>query len=106
MQRWLALPKQERKPKTIALFAQQVGVDEATIYRWKKASGFADAVRQIIKEQLKDDLADVYASLRREARAGSYQHIKLVLELAGDYVERQEITGKMELEYVNDWRDA
>lgn len=94
LQRWLALPKRERNPKTMALLANLLKVDEATLYRWRKLPGFANEVRDLIKDNLKDDLADIYASLRKEAKAGSFQHIKLSLELVGDYVERKELTGK------------
>lgn len=94
LQRWLALPKRERNPKTMGLLAKLLGVDEATLYRWRKLAGFVDEVRNLIKDNLKDDLADIYAALRKEAKAGSFQHIKLSLELVGDYVERQELTGK------------
>lgn len=88
LQRWLALPKRERKPKTIGLLSIELDVDESTIYRWKKTEGFADAVRELIKDDLKDDLSEVYAALRREAKGGSFQHIKLILEMVGDYVQK------------------
>ena len=88
LQRWLALPKRERKPKTARLLSTELGVDEATLYRWRKVEGFNDEVRKLIKENLDDDLPDVYAALRREAKAGSFQHIKLALELTGDYVQK------------------
>jgi len=88
LQRWLAMPKRDRKPKTFALLADQIGVDEVTLYRWRKIDGFNDEVRKLIKGNLDDDLPDVYAALRREAKAGSFQHIKLALELTGDYVQK------------------
>lgn len=91
LQRWLATTKKERKPKTIELLASELGVDPATLWRWRRSDGFMDEVRKLIREQLDDDLAEIYGSLRREAKKGSFQHIKLSLELSGDYVERSEL---------------
>lgn len=92
-QQWLALPKKERKPKTIELLAFELDVGPVTLYRWKKLDGFYSEVRKLIKDNLQDDLSEIYAALRREAKSGSFQHIKMALELAGDYVEKQEIIG-------------
>jgi hypothetical protein len=87
-QHWLALPKKERKPKTIELFADFLNIGPATLYRWRKLDGFDAEVRKLIKENLHDDLPEIYAALRREAKIGNFQHIKLALELTGDYVQK------------------
>lgn len=109
-QRWLALPSGERTPKTQEGFASENGVNAVTLSRWKQQPGFMTSVYDIAEEYLGDDMADVYAALRREAKLGSFQHIKLVLELTGRYVERQELTGKggaaLQIEYINDWRSS
>lgn len=87
-QRWLATPRRARKPKTTELLADKLNIGVATLYRWRKLDGFPDEVRKVIKENLSDDLPEIYDALRREAKAGSYQHIKLSLELVGDYVQK------------------
>ena len=43
---------------------------------------------------LGDDLPDIYGALRAKAKEGHFQHIKLAMEMTGEYVERQEISGK------------
>ena len=92
-QRWLAMPSAERAPTTQGELAAEIGINEATLTRWKAQPGFMDAVYAIAEEYLGGDMHDIYLALRREAKAGSYQHIKLALELTGRYVERKEITG-------------
>lgn len=94
LQQWLALPKRERKPKTTEQLAAALGVDRTTLFRWRRIPGFMDEVKSLIRDHLDIDLSDVYTALRREAKRGSFQHIRLILELVGDYVERQEHTGK------------
>lgn len=87
LQQWLALPKRNRKPKTHGELAAHLGVDITTLTRWKKLEGFAGEVRKLIRDNLEDELSEIYGALKREAKAGSYQHIKLALELVGDYTE-------------------
>jgi len=56
-----------------------------TSSRWKRLSGFRRAVTALARQYLEVDLPDVYAALSREAKAGSLPHIKLLLELVGEY---------------------
>lgn len=90
-QQWLALPKKERKPKTIELLAQELGLDRVSMWRWRKLDGFMDEVKLLIRGQLGDDLPEIYGALRTQAKKGSFPHIKLALELAGEYVEKQKL---------------
>lgn len=96
---WLALPKQHRQPETVELLAEQLGINAVTLYRWKKQDGFQDAVNTLARTTVGARLPEVYGALLREAEKGSFQHIKLTLELSGDYVERSEtkITGILEI---------
>lgn len=96
---WLALPRQDREPETVELLAEQLRVNAATMYRWKKQDGFQEAVNALARMGVSTRLPEVYGALLREAEKGSFQHIKLTLELSGDYVERSEtkITGSMEI---------
>ncbi len=93
---WLSLPRYDRLPPTQEMFAESIGTTNLTLWRWKKLLGFQEAVNALARATIGTKLPEVYGALLREAEKGSYQHIKLVLELSGDYVEtqRQEITGK------------
>lgn len=92
---WLAQTKYDRKPPTQELLAEEMGVNPRTLYRWKQEPELKQAVTQRARELLGDDLPEIYGALRREAIKGSYQHIKLCLEVTGEYTEttRQEVTG-------------
>jgi hypothetical protein len=95
---WLATPKLERKPETVELLAAEMGVNAATLWRWKKLDGFQETVNHLARTTVHSRLPEVYGALLREAEKGSFQHIKLTLELSGDYVERSEtkISGNLE----------
>lgn len=96
---WLATPRQDREPSTVELLAERLDVNPATLWRWKKLDGFQDAVNELARNSVHSRLPEVYGALLREAEKGSFQHIKLTLELSGDYVERseQKIIGSLEL---------
>lgn len=98
---WLAVGKFERDPPTEELFAEKIGVNRSTLYRWKRGqNGFTEAefwgaVNQRAREHNQRSVSNVYGSLRDFAVKGSFQHQKLLLELVGEYTEtqRREISG-------------
>lgn len=92
---WLAASRYERSPSTEQLLAREIGVTDRTLRRWKHLPGFKQAIRQRAREYLGEDIPEVYAALRREAIKGNFNHIKLALELTGEY------TDKIKIE---DWR--
>ncbi len=90
---WLASSKYDRRPSTIALLADQLGISDRTIYRWKSDKVFQDAITARARDLLESDLPEIYAALAREAIKGSFQHIKLAMEMTKEYTPRQEVTG-------------
>ena len=91
---WLAIPNYERFPQTHEELADELGITSRTLRRWKQKPELQEAVRQRVRELLGDDLPDIYGALRAKAKEGHFQHIKLAMEMTGEYVERQEISGK------------
>ena len=92
---WLACPRYERIPPTEEMFARQIDVDPATLWRWKKIEGFTDEVNKLARKSIGVKLPEVYGALLREAEKGEFQHIKLLLELAGEYVPAQKTMNEM-----------
>lgn len=80
---WLALPRAERRPRTQKALAAELGYSEFTLSEWKRLPGFADAVNQLAKIYVKDDVPDVLAVIRREAKKGSLPYVNMVLSMAG-----------------------
>jgi hypothetical protein len=91
---WLATPDDDRMPNKHVNMAAEMGVDERTLYRWRKLPGFYAEVNKLVDENLGDAYADVANQLKRLAALGSFQHQKMYLELIGRYVQKQEITGR------------
>jgi hypothetical protein len=101
---WLSLPRYARTPPTQEMFAETIGVSDLTLWRWKKLDGFQESVNALARQTVGAKLPEVYGALLREAEKGSFPHIKLALELSGDYVEKSETRGeiKLKVEYGDD----
>lgn len=100
---WLADPG-KRKPPTQYQLAETMGVRPETLTRWKREPELMKAVRVRSRELLGEDLPKIYEALRLQANAGSFQHIKLALELTGEYQEtnRHEIDGQLKIKVIYD----
>ena len=103
---WLATSKYDRIPPTQRLLADELGINEATLSRWKKLPGFMDLVVATARGYIHDRLPEVYAALAREAEGGSFQHIKLMLELSGEYQETRGLDVTTKGESLNERRHA
>jgi hypothetical protein len=88
---WLALPSENRDPLTQYGLAERLGVDKATLVRWSKLPGLQTEVHRRITASLGSDYHDIMAALKRQAKRGSFPHIKMCLELLGYYTERKQI---------------
>jgi len=87
-QRWLSLPRGMREPKTQVGLARELGVDPATLYRWKRMAGWEEAVGALVKASVFESKVvqqRVLGSLVKEAEKGSFYHQHLYLEIAGIY---------------------
>lgn len=100
---WLATPRYERVPPNADMLAAEMGRAESTLYKWRKIDGFQDAVNQLARKTIGIKLPEVYGALLRQAEAGSFEHIRLALELAGEYTPRQknlnEASGEIRLTF-------
>jgi len=89
---WEATPIPVRLPTTINLLAGKLGITARTLFNWRKLPKFREQVRSIARRYLEQDLPSIYYALSDQAQRGSYPHIKLALELVGDYQEHYDIT--------------
>jgi hypothetical protein len=91
-QEWLATPKYERTPPNQNMVADVIGVTNVTLSRWKALDGFEDAVIDMARAAMRGRLPDIYGALVREADKGSFQHIKLIMEMTGQYLPAMDVT--------------
>jgi hypothetical protein len=98
---WLATPRMIRTPPTLDMLAEAVGVTTVTLWRWSKLPGFDDEVKALIRASIGKKLPDLYGALIREAEQGSFPHLRMALEMAGEYTpvqhNRNESSGEVKL---------
>ncbi len=82
---WLATPPPERDPDSMGELARQMGVPVETLRRWAARPDIAAEIGRRAGRALYIGLAEVLEALAAKAREGSFQHIKLYLELTGVY---------------------
>ena len=93
VQRWLAMPTKIRQPKTQKELAAKLNISAEVITRWKHLPGWAEAVSEIVRVWLFDDLPDVLKSLVTQAKKGSVKHQRLFLDALGWLVQKHEVSG-------------
>ena len=87
---WLALPKEDRIPGTEGALAEELGVDRATLYRWRKLPELHEEVHRLCRSMMGARLAEVLASVEESAVMGSLSHQRLYFELLGMIGPRRE----------------
>lgn len=89
------LANPEYKQKNVSEICGIAEIDRKTYYTAFKKPGFVDYYHQLSIELVKQSVMPVLNAVRKEAQGGSFQHAKLLLEMAGLYTEKkqQEITG-------------
>ncbi len=84
-QQWLAIPSSMRVPGLQQQLADELGVHESTLCRWKRLPGFMDAVSAVLKDELRSHVPDVLEALVQQAKAGRIEAIRDVLAISGFY---------------------
>ena len=82
---WLAIPKKQRQPKTQKELAALLGVCPDTLTRWKSDPEVRALVDHHLRDRLEKELPDVFQVIIDKAKDGSYQYVKLILELTEKY---------------------
>jgi hypothetical protein len=71
------------------MLAEQMHTHEENLSRWKRIDGFYEAVNAAARANLVEYLPSIYGALIKKADEGHFEHIKLVLELTGEYTKTQ-----------------
>lgn len=81
---WLATPRFDRIPPTQESLAANLGIAHSTLYRWLAMPGLREEANKLARAGLGRALPDAYGALIREAEKGSFQHLQLLFEMAGE----------------------
>jgi transcriptional regulator with XRE-family HTH domain len=97
----LARPDNELDLQQIA---DELGINQSTLWRWRRDENFQKAVTELSYSCLKDELPKVFKSLASKAIGGNVKAMELMLKYAGNYVEKIEtkVSGDLDLGGVSD----
>lgn len=86
-----ALLNPENRMKSVADICKAAKVDRSTYYRAFQKQEFVEVYNRHSVNLVKQNVASVINTFIREAQRGSFQHGKVILEMAGIYAEKQDI---------------
>ncbi|MNW60860.1 hypothetical protein D3C74_388830 [compost metagenome] len=86
-----ALLNPENRIKSVTDICKIAKVDRATYYRAFAKPHFAELYNKRSVDLVKQSVASVLNTFVREAQRGSFQHGKIVLEMAGIYTEKSDV---------------
>ena len=97
----LARPDNELSLQQIA---DQLGINQSTLWRWRRNEDFQKAVTELAYSCLKDELPNLFKSLASKAIDGNVKAMELMLKYAGNYVEKIEtkVSGDLDLGGMSD----
>lgn len=84
---FLAIPRSLRKNDQKD-FAREIQVTPQTLSEWKKLPGFTDELTRRIRENAKNDAADVIQALGKRAKSGDPTAIKLWMQYVMGWTEK------------------
>lgn len=97
----LARPDNELTLQEIAV---ELGINQSTLWRWRRKEDFQKAVTELAYSCLKDELPNLFKSLADKAISGNVKAMELMLKYAGNYVEKIEtkVSGDLDLGGMSD----
>lgn len=89
---------------TLQEIADELGINQSTLWRWRRNEDFQKAVTELAYSCLKDELPRLFKSLADKAISGNVKAMELMLKYAGDYVEKIEtrVSGDLDLGGMSD----
>lgn len=89
---------------TLQQMADELGINQSTLWRWRRNEDFQKAVTELAYSCLKDELPNLFKSLASKAINGNVKAMELMLKYAGNYVEKIEtrVSGDLDLGGMSD----
>lgn len=94
----------ENRMKSVADICKLAKVDRATYYRAFAKPEFVSVYNKRSVDLVKQNVASVINTFVREAQRGSFQHGKVLLEMAGIYTEKSDVKVSGSLEVNNPYQ--
>lgn len=91
----------ENRMKSVADICKIAKIDRATYYRAFAKQEFVDAYKKMSTDLVNQNISSVLNAFIKQAQRGSFQHGKVLLEMAGVYSEKANINLSGEVKSTN-----
>ena len=92
------LANPENIGKNVTDICQIAGISRDVYYKAYKKEGFVEYQQEMCRDLVKQSLLPVVNAFTKEALKGSYNHGKIILEMANLYTERKEVRAEVKSE--------
>jgi hypothetical protein len=86
--------------------AEHLHVNKSTVSRWRDDPLFLEAVLNKARENLKSELPSLYVSAASNAKKGSAQHMKIILDHLDNLERTSNLRSKKQLTFTWDLDDT
>ena len=96
----------ENRMKSVSDICKIAKVDRSTYYRAFQKQEFVDSYNKQSINLVKQSVASVLNTFVREAQRGSFQHGKVILEMAGLYAEKSDVKVSGSVGVTNPYKEV
>lgn len=82
---------------TNAQIAEQVGVSERTMYRWREKEDFAELLEELSDRIMKTFISEVDKAVMKSVKNGSVKAMELAYKRSGKLVDKREVTSDVDV---------
>lgn len=83
---------------TNAQIAEEVGISERTLYRWREKEEYADLLESLSDRIMKTFISDVDKAVMKGVKQGSVKAMELAYKRSGKLVDKKEVTSDVDLQ--------
>jgi AcrR family transcriptional regulator len=82
---------------TYAQIAEQVGISDRTLYRWREKEDFVDLIEQLSDRIMKTFISEVDKAVMKSVKQGSVKAMELAYKRSGKLVDKKEVTSDVDV---------
>jgi AcrR family transcriptional regulator len=82
---------------TYLQIAEEVGVSERTLYRWREKEDFAQLIEELSDRIMKTFISEVDKAVMKSVKNGSVKAMELAYKRSGKLVDKKEISSEVDV---------
>jgi DNA-binding XRE family transcriptional regulator len=82
---------------TNAQIAEEVGISERTIYRWREKEDYSELLESLSDRIMKTFISEVDKAVMKSVKSGSVKAMELAYKRSGKLVDKKEVTSDVDV---------